>query len=71
MLPLEATYLAWIGYDAKMHGDLQQKLFDAGLHVLRGEQFKGGDYIRLNFACPRIQVVKAIAILQQVVYANS
>lgn len=71
MLPLEATYLAWIGYDATMHGDLQQKLFDAGLHVLRGDQFKGGDYIRLNFACPRIQVAKAIAILQQVVYANS
>lgn len=71
MLPLEATYLAWIGFDATMHGDFHQKLFDAGLHVLRGDQFKGGDYIRLNFACPRIQVVKAIAILQQVVYANS
>jgi cystathionine beta-lyase len=71
MLPLEATYLAWIEYDVPMHGDLQKKLFDAGLHVLRGDQFKGGDFIRLNFACPRIQVEKAIAILQQVVYANS
>jgi cystathionine beta-lyase len=71
MLPLEATYLAWIKYDAQMHGDLQKKLFDAGLHVLRGDQFKGGDFFRLNFACPRVQVEKAIAILQQVTYANS
>jgi cystathionine beta-lyase len=71
MLPLEATYLAWIGYDSKLLGDLQKRLFDAGLHVLRGDQFKGGDFVRLNFACPRIQVEKAIAILKHVVYANS
>jgi cystathionine beta-lyase len=71
MLPLEATYLAWIGYDAKLHGDFQKRLFDAGLHVLRGEQFKGGDFIRLNFACPRVQLEKAISIIQQVVHSHA
>lgn len=71
MLPLEATYLAWIGFDATLHGDLQKRLFDAGLHVLRGDQFKGGDFIRLNFACPRAHLEKAIAIIKQVVHAQS
>ncbi len=71
MLPLEATYLAWIGFDATFHGDLQKRLFDAGLHVLRGDQFKGGDFIRLNFACPRAHLEKAIAIIKQVVHAQS
>lgn len=70
MLPMEATYLAWIGFDTNLHGDLQKRLFDAGLHVLRGDQFKGGDFIRLNFACPREQLEKAIAIIQQVVHAH-
>ena len=71
MLPLEATYLAWISFDPAMHGDLQKRLFDAGLHVLRGEQFKGGHFIRLNFACPRVHLVKAISIIQDVVYAGA
>jgi hypothetical protein len=30
MLPLEATDLAWIGYDENIHGDFQKRLFDAG-----------------------------------------
>jgi cystathionine beta-lyase len=71
MLPLEATYLAWIGFDATLHGDFQKRLFDAGLHVLRGDQFKGGDFIRLNFACPRAHLEKAIAIIKQVVHAHA
>jgi cystathionine beta-lyase len=71
MLPLEATYLAWISFDADMHGDFQKRLYEAGLHVLRGEQFKGGHFIRLNFACPRVHVEKAISIIQDVVYAHA
>ena len=70
MLPLEATYLAWIGFDAQMLGDLQKRLFDAGLHVLRGDQFKGGDFVRLNFACPRVTLMKAIEIIESVVHAS-
>ena len=52
MQPLEATYLAWIEYDEALLGDFQKKCWDAGLHVLRGEQFKGRNFVRLNFACP-------------------
>jgi cystathionine beta-lyase len=70
MLPLEATYLAWIGFDSKIHGDFQKRLFDAGLHVLRGDQFLGGDFVRLNFACPEVQLRKAIEIIEGVVHAS-
>ncbi|MEN9959645.1 MAG: Cystathionine beta-lyase [Bacteroidota bacterium] len=70
MLPLEATYLAWIGYDSQIHGDLQKRLFDAGLHVLRGDQFLGGDFIRLNFACPEVQLLKAIEMIESIVHAS-
>jgi cystathionine beta-lyase len=71
MLPLEATYLAWIGFDSNLHGDLQKRLFEAGLHVLRGDQFMGGDFVRLNFACPKSQLLKAIEIIESVVHATS
>ena len=60
MQPLEATYLAWIEYDEAILGDFQKKCWDAGLHVLRGEQFKGRNFVRLNFACPRSVLEKAI-----------
>ncbi len=70
MLPLEGTYLAWIEFDAAKHGDFQKRLFDAGLHVLRGDQFLGKDFIRLNFACPRISLEKAIDIIEKVVHAS-
>ncbi|MHA8052321.1 MalY/PatB family protein [Aquirufa sp. OSTEICH-129A] len=62
MLPLEATYLAWISYDASW-GDLPERLLENGLHVLRGEQFKGKNFIRLNFACPFSQVEEACTII--------
>ncbi len=68
MLALEATYLAWIEFDALKHGDLQKRLFEAGLHVLRGDQFLGGNFIRLNFACPRVSLDKAIDIIEKVVH---
>lgn len=71
MVKLEATYLAWIHFDPKFLGDFQKQLYDNGLHVLRGEQFKGPDFIRLNFACPRIQLLKAIQIMQKTLNENS
>jgi cystathionine beta-lyase len=68
MLALEATYLAWIEFDALKHGDLQKRLFEAGLHVLRGDQFLGGNFIRLNFSFPRVSLDKAIDIIEKVVH---
>lgn len=70
MLPLEATYLAWIGFDSNLHGDFQKRLFDEGLHVLRGDQFMGGDFVRLNFACPESNLAKAIDIIEKVANAS-
>lgn len=66
MLPLEATYLAWISYD-ETWGDLQVRLLEKGLHVLRGEQFKGKNFIRLNFACPLSQVKEACQIIASLI----
>ncbi|MCZ2472064.1 MalY/PatB family protein [Aquirufa ecclesiirivi] len=62
MIPLEATYLAWISYD-ETWGDLPERLLEHGLHVLRGEQFKGKNFIRLNFACPQSQLQEACQII--------
>jgi cystathionine beta-lyase len=66
MQPLEATYLAWIEYDKALLGDFQKKCWDAGLHVLRGEQFKGKNFVRLNFACPKSVLEKAISIMKTI-----
>ncbi len=66
MLKLEATYLAWIQFDESL-GDFQQKLFENGLHVLRGDQFKGKNFIRLNLATTNENVSKSIQIIQKTI----
>ena len=70
MLPLEATYLAWIEFDEVLYGNFQQRLFENGLHVLRGDQFLGSNFIRLNFACPRALLEKALGIIQQTIHES-
>lgn len=65
MLRLEATYLAWIQYDLDILGDFQQRLFTNGLHVLRGEQFLGKNYIRMNIACTKKSLEKALLIIKK------
>jgi len=65
MVPLEGTYLAWVEFDSSLD-DFQQKLFEAGLHVLRGEQFLGKNAVRLNLATTKSNVQKAIQIMQKV-----
>jgi cystathionine beta-lyase len=71
MLPLEATYLAWIQYDSKILGDFQERLFQNGLHVLRGEQFLGKNFIRVNIACTKKSLEKAILIMQKTIDETS
>jgi cystathionine beta-lyase len=65
MLRLEATYLAWIQYDSDILGDFQQRLFNNGLHVLRGEQFLAKNFIRINIACTQKSLEKAIWIINK------
>jgi cystathionine beta-lyase len=64
MVPLEGTYLAWVEFDPSL-GDFQQKLFDNGLHVLKGEQFMGKHFVRMNLATTKANVLKALQIIQQ------
>jgi cystathionine beta-lyase len=71
MLPLEATYLAWIQYDSKILGDFQERLFENGLHVLRGEQFLGKNFIRVNIACTKKSLEKAIGIMKKTIDETS
>jgi cystathionine beta-lyase len=68
MQPLEATYLAWIEFDEALYGDFQQKCWNAGLHLLRGEQFKGRNFVRLNFACPRPLLEKAMERMKTITH---
>lgn len=67
MLPLEATYLAWIQYDSNILGDFQKRLFKNGLHVLRGDQFLGKNFIRVNIACTKKSLEKAILIMKKTI----
>jgi cystathionine beta-lyase len=67
MLPLEATYLAWIHYDSVILGDFQQRLFNNGLHVLRGDQFLGTHFIRINIACTKQSLEKAMLIIKKTI----
>jgi cystathionine beta-lyase len=67
MLPLEATYLAWIQYDEEILGDFQQRLYTNGLHVLRGDQFLGNNFIRINIACTKKSLEKALLIIKKTI----
>ena len=68
-LALEATYLAWVdfsgtGMTAEEFTARVEKT--ARIAIIRGAAFgTGGEsYLRFNFACPRAQIVEAVARLQ-------
>ncbi|MEA5256915.1 MalY/PatB family protein [Arcicella aquatica] len=60
LLPLEATYLAWI--DARETGidNIQEKLLAGGVRIMDGKIFKGEGFFRLNFACPKALLIEAV-----------
>jgi cystathionine beta-lyase len=64
VLPLEATYLAWIDLRALGLADdeARTRLLDAGIWLDEGRKFgRGGEgFQRLNLACPRSVVVRAV-----------
>ncbi len=65
---LEATYLAWIdASELSQHPDIEnvQTFFEQhGVGFSSGEQFGQPNYIRMNFACPRDTLDKALARMQ-------
>ena len=66
MIPLEATYLAWI--DAKGTGieNIQEQILKAGVRVMDGKTFMGDGFFRLNFACPKSVLVEAVERIKSV-----
>jgi len=53
LLPLQATYLAWIDATALGLDDPQAFFEEQGVGLSNGQQFGQSGYLRLNFACPR------------------
>lgn len=61
MLPLEATYLAWIDVREAGIENLAEKLEEAGVGISEGEMFfDGKGFIRLNFGTQMSQLVEAV-----------
>jgi len=58
--PIEATYLAWIDISALQLDKPMAFFEDAGVGLSPGRDFGDRGYMRLNFACPRSRVEKAI-----------
>jgi len=61
MLPLEATYLAWIDVREAGIENLAEKLEEAGVGISEGKMFfDGKGFIRLNFGTQMSQLVEAV-----------
>lgn len=60
MEPLEATYLAWISFEATGITDFVSHLEKHGVGVQDASIFGGKGYFRLNFATQRANLVEAI-----------
>ena len=60
MLPLEATYLAWIDASETGIDNIQERILKAGVRLMNGKIFMGEGFLRLNFACPKSVLVEAV-----------
>ena len=60
MLPLEATYLAWIDASETGIDNIQERILKAGVRLMNGNIFMGEGFLRLNFACPKSVLVEAV-----------
>ena len=60
MLPLEATYLAWIDASETGIDDIQERILSAGVRLMNGKIFMGEGFLRLNFACPKSVLEEAV-----------
>jgi cysteine-S-conjugate beta-lyase len=58
--PIEATYLAWIGFDVLRIPDPVPFFENAGVGLYDGSVFGIKGYVRLNFGCPRVQLTSAL-----------
>ena len=58
--PIEATYLAWIDVSALRLDDPPTFFETAGVGMSAGQDFGDAGFMRLNFACPRSRLEKAV-----------
>jgi cystathionine beta-lyase len=70
--PVEATYMGWI--DLRAYGmtgkELMEATYQEGVALMEGSFFDretGGGFLRLNFACPHSQTLKALELLERAV----
>ncbi|MEA5461758.1 PatB family C-S lyase [Arcicella sp. LKC2W] len=66
MLPLEATYLAWIDARGTGIADIQEKILKAGVRLMNGNVFMGEGFLRLNFACPKSVLEEAVKRIKSI-----
>lgn len=69
LVPMQATYLAWINARALGVDNLQKFFEDAGVGLSPGFIFgeAGRGYVRLNFGCPRSTLVEALRRMERAV----
>ena len=60
MAPVEATYLAWIDMRATGINNPAEFFENAGVGLQDGIEFDAPGFVRLNFACPRSLLEKAL-----------
>jgi cystathionine beta-lyase len=69
--PIQATYLAWIDATGLDLEDTQGFFEEHGVGMSSGEQFGQPQYVRLNFACPRVILVQGIDRMKKAVESLS
>jgi len=60
LLPIEATYLAWIDISGAKLTNPAHFFEQAGVGMSPGRDFGDGNYMRLNFGCPRSTLEEAV-----------
>ncbi len=69
--PIQATYLAWIDATGLRLNDTKGFFEEHGVGLSGGEQFGQPQYIRLNFACPRVMLEEGVRRIKAAVESLS
>jgi cystathionine beta-lyase len=69
--PVEATYLAWVGFDRVALPDPVPFFEKAGVGLYDGRVFGSEGYVRLNFGCPRPLLQRALDRIAQAIRSNA
>ena len=67
MYPLEATFLAWIDVSRLKLDDVEGFFEAAGVGISAGKYFGDNHFIRLNFACSRSVLEKAVTRIKRAI----